>query len=200
MARRVRAGGPLVLLDANVLYPITECDFLLTASSLQLIARPIVTELIIDEAMRNVRADRPSLDAVRIGKRFDAIRLVTDGHEDPPPARFDDDSLINMKDRHVLAAALHHRVAVILTHDVGLRAEIEHWITGRDARAPRPRVQTPDEFVAELIAESPERVADVVIAMAARMRSPARSAADVAEALTRRLPALAVIALELGAK
>ena len=189
-----------MLLDANVLYPITECDFLLTASSLQLIARPIVTELIIDEAMRNVRADRPDLDAGRIGKRFDAIRLVTDGHDDAPPARFADDSLINMKDRHILAAALHHRVAVIITHDINLRAEIEHWRTRRGARAPRLVVQSPNEFVTGLIAESPERVADVVIAMAARMRSPARSAADVAAALTRRLPALAVIALELGAE
>ena len=200
MVRGVRAGGRLVLLDANVLYPITECDFLLTASSLQLIARPIVTAVIIDEAMRNVRADRPDLDIGRIGKRFDAIRLVTDGHDDPPAARFADDALINMKDRHVLAAALHHRVAVIITHDLGLRAEIEHWRTRRGARGPRPIVQSPDEFVTDLIAESPARVAEVLIAMAARMRNPARSAADVAATLSRRLPALAGIAPELGAE
>lgn len=42
--------GAVVLLDANVLYPITVCDFLLTTSSLLLLARPIVTREIMEEA------------------------------------------------------------------------------------------------------------------------------------------------------
>ena len=44
--------GAVVLLDANVLYPIAVCDFLLTASSLLLLARPIVTREIMEEADR----------------------------------------------------------------------------------------------------------------------------------------------------
>ena len=40
------------LLDANVLYPISICDLILTASSLQLLARPIVAPVGLRSARR----------------------------------------------------------------------------------------------------------------------------------------------------
>lgn len=58
-------AGSLVLLDANVLYPISICDFILTASSHQLLARPTVSAEILDEATRNITADRPDLEPAR---------------------------------------------------------------------------------------------------------------------------------------
>lgn len=62
MNRNRPVKGSLVLLDANVLYPISICDFILTSSSHQLLARPIVSAEILDEATRNITADRPDLE------------------------------------------------------------------------------------------------------------------------------------------
>lgn len=38
------AVGALILLDANILYPIRLCDFFLTAGTVGLIAKPVVSE------------------------------------------------------------------------------------------------------------------------------------------------------------
>ncbi len=46
----------LLLLDADVLYPIRICDFILTAASRDMLQRPIVSDTILDEASRNIRA------------------------------------------------------------------------------------------------------------------------------------------------
>jgi hypothetical protein len=70
----------LLLLDADVLYPIRICDFILTAASLNMLQRPIVSDTILDEASRNIVADRPDLMASQLKRRFDAIRRSTDGH------------------------------------------------------------------------------------------------------------------------
>ncbi len=90
-----------MLLDADVLYPIRVCDFMLTASSLRLLARPVVSDMIVQEAQRNVVADRPGLDVRRIEHRFANVRSVTDGHgqviEERPGI-----SMVNPKDRHVV--------------------------------------------------------------------------------------------------
>ena len=47
----------LLLLDADVLYPIRICDFILTAASLDMLHRPIVSDTILDEAAHNIVAD-----------------------------------------------------------------------------------------------------------------------------------------------
>ena len=129
--------GSLILLDANVLYPINVCDFILTASSLQLLARPIISAEILDEAFRNITANRPDLEPARLERRFKAVRTATDGHDRTGPHRFADNSMINTKDRHVLAAALHHDVDYIITNDVRLTTEITAL-----ARPPHPPPRT----------------------------------------------------------
>ena len=98
------AVGALVLLDANILYPIRLCDFFLTAGTVGLIAKPVVSEEILAEAQRNVTADRADLGEDRIKRRFDAVRTATSGGDDSIPKRYFDTAIINEKDRHVLAA------------------------------------------------------------------------------------------------
>ncbi|MEY4230717.1 MAG: hypothetical protein RLZZ362_1566, partial [Actinomycetota bacterium] len=112
---------------------IAVCDFILTASSHQLLARPIVSAEILDEATRNITADRRDLGPTRIERRFNAVRAATDGHDQPITRRFVDTSIINPKDRHVLAAALHHDVDFIITNDTRLCAEITAWLNHRPA-------------------------------------------------------------------
>ncbi len=65
-----------MLLDADVLIPIRICDFILTASTNGLFQRPIVSEQILAEAIRNVIADLPYLDEVRVQRRFANVRVA----------------------------------------------------------------------------------------------------------------------------
>ena len=52
------------------------CDFILTASSLGLLARPVISEEILAEARRNIMADRPDLSQERIERRFQNVRVA----------------------------------------------------------------------------------------------------------------------------
>jgi len=54
------------MLDADVLYPIRVCDFILTAGSLRLLARPVASDEVLAEAQRNVVTDRPHLGQQQI--------------------------------------------------------------------------------------------------------------------------------------
>jgi len=185
--------GSLVLLDANVLYPIHVCDFILTASSHQLLARPIVSIEILDEATRNIAADRPDLEPARIERRFTAVRAATDGHDQPINRRFADSSIINPKDRHVMAAALHHGVDYIVTNDTHLQAEITAWLDHRPRRHKLVAAISPNQLTARLIDESPDEVVAVVTAMTARMRNPTRTGHEVVAAISNNLPAIRAI-------
>lgn len=185
--------GSLVLLDANVLYPINICDFILTASSHQLLARPIVSIEILDEATRNIAADRPDLEPARIERRFTAVRAATDGHDQPITRRFADTSIINPKDRHVMAAALHHGVDYIVTNDNHLQTEITAWLDHRPRRHKLVAAISPNQLTARLIDESPDEVVAVVTAMAARMRNPTRTVHEVVTAISNNLPAITAI-------
>ena len=188
-------AGSLVLLDANVLYPISVCDFILTASSHHLLARPIVSAEILDEAARNITADRPDLEPARIERRFNAVRAATDGHDQPVTRRVADTSIINTKDRHVLAAALQHDVDYIVTNDTPLRDEITVWLTHRPRRHKLIAAISPDQLTAALIGESPSEVVAAVIAMATRLQNPTRTVLEVVAALSNSLPAIASINL-----
>jgi rRNA-processing protein FCF1 len=184
-------SGALLLLDADVLYPIRVCDFILTAASLKLIARPVVSAMILEEAARNVRADRPDAEsAARITRRFDAVRTVVDGFDQPIPKRFVDDSVVNPKDQHVLAAALHHGADFVVTNDARLRREITRWIETHGQGRRLNAAITADTFASRLLADSAANVEAVVREMAGRFRSPPRSYEDVVASLSKSMPSL----------
>jgi hypothetical protein len=181
----------LLLLDADVLYPIRICDFILTAASLDMLQRPIVSDTILDEASRNIVADRPDLTASQLERRFAAVRRSTYGHSMAVPSRFLDDALINDKDRHVVAAARFHSVDVIVSNDRRLRREVDKWAAKHQSRL---RAWSADELASELRASSAAGVVEVIAAMAARMTEPPRSAEDVLSATILSLPSLAGLA------
>jgi predicted nucleic acid-binding protein len=184
-------SGALLLLDADILYPIRVCDFVLTAASLRLIARPVVSGEILDEAFRNVLKDRPDLEPLRVARRFNHVRAAVDGHDQPIPRRQVDTSIVNPKDRHVLAAALHHRVDFIVTNDVRLRREISAWLVAHGDRIPHVAAIAADDLASRLVDEVPAQTESVVRQMASRFRDPPRTYADVLAALCRSLPSLA---------
>ena len=186
------ARGALVLLDADIIYPIQICDFFLTAAETGLIAKPVVTDTILDEAHRNLLADRPHQHEA-IDRRFANVRAFVDSADVTIPARLHDVDIVNAKDRHVLAAARHHRVDYIITNDARLRREIQQW-AGTPAPRRRPRAAfNANDYTARLVHEDPAAVRNVIGAMAARFRNPPRSESEVLQALSRSLPSLAAI-------
>lgn len=192
MTDHIRVAGALVLLDADVLYPIRVCDFILTIASLGVIGRPVVSALILEEAARNASIDRPGPDsATRIARRFESVRSVVDGHDQPVSLRFVGSALINSKDRHVLAAALHHRVDLLITNDRRFRREVSEWIVlhGRGRRL--SAAISADALAGRLVDELPSAVETAIDEMAKRFRNPPRSYAEVASGLAKSMPSLA---------
>ena len=185
-----RFTGSLVLLDADVLYPIRVCDFILTASSLRLLARPVVSEEVLAEAQRNVVADRPHLGQQQIERRFQNVRVATDGHDQAIDELLDNESIVNQKDRHVLRAAVQHGVDFVVTNDSRLRREITAWIDQRSEAGPLRAAVSADELAAGLVNESPDEVLTVVQAMSDRFLNPTRSLSETLASLAKSMPSL----------
>ena len=184
--------GSLVLLDADILYPIRLCDFFLTAGTVGLTAKPVVSEEILAEAQRNVTADRADLGEERIKRRFDAVRTATSGGDEPIPKRYLDTMVVNDKDRHVLAAARLHAVDFVVTNDARLRQEINRWISEQHNPSVAAAV-TPDELVGQFVDEDARSTRAVIHAMADRTRNPPRTFGQVLDGLVKSLPALSIL-------
>lgn len=109
---------PVVVYDANVLYPSTLRDVLIRVGVARLV-HPKWTDRILDEVFRNLRANRPDLDPERLDRTRrlmnDAIRDVTVTGYEHLISRLD---LPDLNDRHVLAAAIHAEAQVIVTRNL----------------------------------------------------------------------------------
>ena len=182
--------GSLLMLDADVLYPIRVCDFILTASSLRLLARPVVSAEVIAEAQRNIVADRPDLTQEQVQRRFQNVQLATDGHDQEVGELLDNELVVNAKDRHVLSAAIHHGVDFIVTNDSRLRREITTWIGQRPEADLLQAAVSADDLAAGLVNESPEEILAVVQAMSDRFRKPTRSLSETLANLAKSMPSL----------
>jgi predicted nucleic acid-binding protein len=104
--------------DANVLYPSTLRDLLIRLAQTGLVQAKW-TDQILDETFRNLRADRPDLDPVKLDRtRALMIKAVRDclikGYE-PLIGALD---LPDPDDRHVLAAAIRAKAQVIVTFNL----------------------------------------------------------------------------------
>jgi hypothetical protein len=150
---------PVVVYDANVLYPSTLRDVLIRVGLARLV-QPKWTDRILDEVFRNLRVNRPDLDPARLERTRrlmnDAIRDVTvTGYEH----LFDRLDLPDADDRHVLAVAIHAEAEVIVTRNL------------RDFPADRlnvwgVRAQHPDDFLATLQQDHPDVLSGIVVAIA----------------------------------
>lgn len=171
---------PVVVYDANVLYPSTLRDVLIRVGLARLV-RPKWTEQILDEVFGNLRANRPDLEPARLERTRhlmnDAIRDVTvTGFEQ----LIDQLDLPDPDDRHVLAAAIHAGAQVIVTRN--LRdfppQTLDPW--GIEA-------QHPDAFLAGLHEEHPDALAGIVTAIARAWGGDA-TASDVLDRLAVDAP------------
>jgi predicted nucleic acid-binding protein len=107
----------VALLDANVLYPAWLRDALLRLAETE-VFQVRWSERILDEASRNIKADRPDLDAAVIDRTFEDMRrsfedALVGGYESLEPVMEN-----TAEDRHVLAAAIVGRADVIVTENL----------------------------------------------------------------------------------
>ncbi|MEU4363836.1 PIN domain-containing protein [Promicromonospora sp. NPDC023987] len=171
---------PVVLYDANVLYPSTLRDVLIRIGIARL-ATPRWTNQILDEVFRNLTANRPDLDPQRLSRTRTLMNraihdvLVT-GYEH----RIGDLVLPDPGDRHVLAAAIESGAQVNVTKnlkDFPVGALEPHGIAARH----------PDTFLRELHGTKPDVLTEVFRKIAAAW-PPGSTVSDVLKSLDVEAP------------
>lgn len=158
-------AGPVAVLDADVLVPILSCDLLLTAFDHDLF-QPIVTPKILDEIDRNLLRSFPQFDPDALVRRVDQMRRALALHTRDDADEGDAVESINMKDRHVVAAALANAADVVVTNDRRLRSQIE--ALGRPLGA-----ASADDFAVGLLDNDRDAIEKALDALVAkRVRRP----------------------------
>lgn len=168
-----------LVLDANVLVPAALCDLLLRAASADMF-RLVRTDDILYEVRRTLTNDLGKTGA-QAARRIEVMKeafpeaLVT--HHTALIAAMSNDP----KDRHVLAAAVASGAHVIVTSNLSDFPE--------KSLAPfLIAAQTPDRFLAGLLALDRGRIAEVLSQQAAALRSPPISVDDILDELARVAP------------
>ncbi|NOK18599.1 PIN domain-containing protein [Corallococcus carmarthensis] len=176
----IHAPFPIVL-DANVLIPLTVCDTLLSAAHEGLI-QIHWTELILEETRRNL-VKAIGLSEEKAARRVAAMRtafpeaMVT-GHEGLIASMTNPE-----KDRHVLAAAVHVGAQTLVTNNLRDFAK-QHLPSTLQAQAP-------DTFLQHLLSQAPEVVLEMLRAQAEALRNPPISLTRLLEGLARSVPVFA---------
>jgi len=169
-----------VVLDSDVIYGINSTDLLLTLAQNGLF-QAHWTERIIEDAMRNLLANRSDLARTDIARRFELMNLAL------PDALIEvSDALvlsmpINEDDRHVMAAATSSDASIIVTNN--LRHFPEHELTPYGLQA-----LSVDQFVAKLAQEHIEGVGDAIEMMAQRRLNPEKTTLELLDDLEVVIP------------
>ncbi|WP_141588398.1 putative toxin-antitoxin system toxin component, PIN family [Myxococcus sp. AB056] len=151
-----------VVLDANVLIPVSLCDMLLNVANEGLI-QIYWTEEILDEVRRNL-VEQIGLTAAQAERRVSAMRrhfpeALVSGYERLVPAMTN-----HPKDRHVLAAAVHVGAQTIVTNNLRDFGS-EHLPRAMQA-------QDADTFLQNLLSQSPGVMLEVLRAQAEMLKNP----------------------------
>lgn len=167
------------MLDANVLFPVVLRDTLLRAADAGYFL-PYWSAHILAELSRNLIAD------AHVSEER-ATRLVATLRRNFPHAETADyehlvERLTNHPgDRHVLAAAIHTGVPVIVT------ANLRHF--PQEALRPyRIVAQSPDTFLMDQLTPRPRRFVRIMHEQAADMRRPPMTVDEVLDRLERHAP------------
>jgi predicted nucleic acid-binding protein len=174
-----------VLFDANVLYPAPLRDLLMHLALTRLFTAKWTDE-IHEEWIRNVLRKRTDLSRKmleRTRRLMDAKAkdaLIT-GYEGLIPTL----ELPDPKDRHVLAAAIHANVSIIVTFNL---ADFPNDILRSYAIEAIP----PDDFAIRLVAKSLSDVLEAVRRQRAGLRNPPKTPTEFIETIReQRLPRFA---------
>lgn len=170
------------VLDASILYSAALRDLVLSLAANGLY-RPVWSELIHDEWMRNVITNHGSGSAIqayadRTRQRMDTIfpDALVDGFQ-PLIAGL---TLPDAKDRHVLATAIHAGAAAIVTYNLRdfpaselAKFGIEAW--------------HPDEFVEYLLNAELDTALDAIREHRARLQRPPKTQSEYIDMVMNKL-------------
>lgn len=169
------------VLDADVIYPLPLRDTLLSAA-VEGCFRPLWSEQILDEAIRNLVADSRMTTA-------SAERLhsaLTANFEDSWVEGYQH-RIAGMpnhpKDRHVAACAAEAGAAVIVTSNLTDFADLPDGIVA----------VSPDEFLCDLMVEHPDRMRAALIAQSARLKKQPLSVAQILDLLAPVTPGFVAV-------
>ena len=175
----------IAVYDANVLYPSLLRDILIRVSIAGAV-RAHWTEQILEEVFRNLRTNRPDLDAGALDR---TRTLMNDAVRDARVTGFeyliDELELPDPNDRHVLAAAIHARASVIVT------ANLKDF-PAEDLAQYGVTAQHPDAFVTSRFDDDPAAVVDAIRRISTASRRPRLAVTEIIDRLhASELPMLA---------
>lgn len=156
--------SPVVIYDANVLYPSTLRDVLIRLALADIVT-PRWTETILDETFRNLRANRPDLDPSALDRTRRLMGIaIPDASITGYEHLIDELDLPDPDDRHVLAAALHAGARTIVTKNL-------HDFPRRVLDPQNVRAVHPDTFLQGVHEEHPGTLPTIIGDIAATWRS-----------------------------
>jgi predicted nucleic acid-binding protein len=173
------ASNSAVVYDACVLYPAPLRDLLVQLATTR-IFRAKWTDRIHDEWIRNLLINRPDLKAEQLNR---VRNLMNKNIQDSLVSGFE--SLIptlelpDLKDRHVLAAAIAANADTIVTFN--LKDFPAATLATYDIAAKHP-----DDFVSELIDRNPQEVFQAIDAIRARLKNPPQTFDSYMETLLKQ--------------
>lgn len=165
MASFISSGRFLAVLDASVLYsvPLTDLFIRLCGAGLY---RAIWSDDIHEEWMRSLLARRPDLQRAGLERRRDAmLRALPDARIHGYDKLIRGLELPDPDDRHVLAAAIRARAALIVTHN--LKDFPDEVLEPFALRAVHP-----DAFACDLYHLNPQRVAAIAESQRTALTKP----------------------------
>lgn len=166
----------VVLLDANVLYPFTLRDFLITLATTELYQAKW-TDQIHDEWTRNLLKERPDLEHPLQKTRTLMNKAVPDCLVTDYTNLIDCLELPDPDDRHVLAAAIRCGAQIIVSNnlkDFPSEILVQYGI----------EAQHPDEFLEYQFDLRPDLVIRAAKEQRARWKNPSLTAAEYLKRLT----------------
>ncbi|HEY2356592.1 MAG TPA: PIN domain-containing protein [Phenylobacterium sp.] len=155
------------VLDADVIYPLPLRDTLLSAA-VEGCFRPLWSEQILDEAIRNLVADRRMTEAS--AARMHAALMANfedswvEGYEHRIAGMPN-----HPKDRHVAACAAEGGAGLIVTSNLKDFADLPEGV----------KAVSPDEFLCDLMVEHPDRMRAALVAQSARLKKEPLSVAQI---------------------
>lgn len=170
----------VVVLDANVLYPIALTDFFLTLAGRGLY-QPHWSAEILHEVERNLLENHPDLTAAALAYRFSEMNRAYPGALLDPPMQLIGEMSNDPGDRHVLAAAVAAEASIIVTFNTA------HF-PPRSCDPYGIEAQHPDVLAERLVSLNPLLAVSTVVEMSKRTRNPHREVREVVERLAQDLP------------
>jgi len=166
------------ILDACVLYPAPVRDLLLQLGSSYLY-KPMWTDLIQDEWVRNLLLNRPDLSQEQLQNTVTLMnRIFPDSNVENFEELIPAFTLPDQGDRHVLAAAVRCQADVIITFN--LKDFPAEYISRYDIE-----VQHPDIFISTLLDLNPAEALKAFRNQVSMLKKPPKSGLQVIEMLRK---------------